>query len=113
MPGVQIVRARPIPGVRPRALGPSLARPLLDLALWQATRRVARRVRPHLIHAHLHEGIAVGMCLRASTGLPLIADLQGSLTEELIDHRFIPARGPLVGLVRHFERWLSCRPDRI
>ena len=113
VPGVQIERARRIPGVRPRALGPSLGRPLLDLALWQATRRATRRVRPHLIHAHLHEGIAVGMCLRASTGLPLIADLQGSLTEELIDHRFIPARGPLPGLVRRFERWLSCRPDRI
>lgn len=113
VPGMQIERATPIPGARPRVLGPSLARPLLDLALWRAARRVTRRVRPHLIHAHLHEGIAVGMCLRASTGLPLIADLQGSLTEELIDHRFIPARGPLTGLVRRFERWLSCRPNRM
>ena len=111
--GFAITRARSWFGVEAGALGPTWGRPLLDLSLLAACRRVAREFRPHLIHAHLHEGIAIGTVLRAWHGLPLLADLQGSLTEELADHRFIPGRGALRELVRCAERWLVRRPDRI
>lgn len=111
--GLAITRARPWFGVEAGALGPTWGRPLLDLSLLAACRRVVRAFRPHLIHGHLHEGIAIGAVLCAGHGLPLVADLQGSLTEELADHRFIPERGALRGLVSFAERWLVRRPDRI
>ena len=111
--GVAIRRARPWFGVQPGLLGPTWGRPLLDLSLFDACRRVASEFRPHLIHGHLHEGIAIGTALRVCRRVPLVADLQGSLTEELADHHFLPERGVLRGLAGFAERWLVRRPDRI
>lgn len=111
--GIETVRARDWFGVKAAALGPTRGRPLLDLAVLDACRRVVRDFRPHLIHGHLHEGIAIGAALRAWYGMPLIADLQGSLTEELTDHGFIAGRGMLRRLTSYGERWLVRRPDRL
>ena len=111
--GLAITRARSWFGVQAGLLGPTWGRPLLDLSLLDACRRVAREFSPHLVHGHLHEGIAIGAALRIGRRVPLVADLQGSLTEELADHRFIPERGILRRLVSIAERWLVRRPDRI
>ena len=111
--GLKIARAHPWFGVEAAMLGPTWGRPLLDLAVLDACRRVVRRFRPHLIHAHLHEGIAIGAALRVRRRIPLIADLQGSLTEELADHRFITGHGMLRRLTAYGERWLVRRPDRL
>ncbi len=110
---VAIERAPALPGVKAAALGPSLARPVLDAMLWRAVRRAARRFQPDLLHAHLHEGILIGAWARRRLGLPLLADLQGSLTAELVDHAFMPERGILTSAARRLEAWLVRRPDRI
>ena len=113
LPDVTISRARAWLGISARSLGPSWGRPVLDLALLAASRRVLRNFRPHLLHGHLHEGIAVGCILRRWTRAPLVADLQGSLASELADHRLIASDGLLARLVTRAERWLVGRPDRI
>ena len=113
VPDVRIERARALPGVRARALGPSFARPVLDLGVLLTAHGVIRRVRPHLIHGHLHEGIAIGAALRVGHRLPLVADLQGSLTAELVDHGSFARDGALAAVSRRVERWLVHRPDRI
>ena len=110
---VAIERAPALPGVKAAALGPSLARPVLDAMLWRAVRRAARRFQPDLLHAHLHEGILIGAWARRRLDLPLLADLQGSLTAELVDHAFMPERGILTNAARRLEAWLVRRPDRI
>ncbi len=111
--GLPITRARSWFGVEAATLGPTWGRPLLDLAVLDACRRVVRQFRPHLVHGHLHEGIAIGALLRARYRIPLVADLQGSLTEELKDHGFIGERGVWHGLTSCGERWLVHRPDRL
>ena len=111
--GLAISRARAWFGVEAGSLGPTWGRPVLDLALLDACRRVMRDFEPHLVHGHLHEGIAIGATLRARYGLPLVADLQGSLTAELADHRFIAGRGILHRLTSRGERWLVRLPDRL
>ena len=111
--GLAITRARAWFGIEAGTLGPTWGRPLLDLALLDACRRVVRDFEPHLVHGHLHEGIAIGAMLRARYGIPLVADLQGSLTGELADHRFIAGRGMLHRLTSRGERWLVRRPDRL
>lgn len=111
--GFEITRARSWFGVEGDTLGPTWARPLLDLSVLDACRRVVRDFRPHVVHGHLHEGIAIGMLLRAWYRTPLIADLQGGLTEELVDHRFIADGGVLRRLTSFVERTLVHRPDRI
>jgi len=113
LPDVSIERAPRLPGVRPGGLGPSLGRPLLDVSLLQASWRVARKFKPHLLHGHLHEGIAIGAAVRGSYRVPLIADLQGSLTAELADHGFLSDGGVAARVVRGIESWLVRRPDRI
>jgi glycosyltransferase involved in cell wall biosynthesis len=113
LPGITIRRAPRISGVEASALGPGYSRPLLDLALIGTGMRAARRFRPQVLHAHLHEGIAVGAVIRRAFGTPLVADLQGSLSEELVDHDFLSPSGRAVRLMRRFERWLVNRPDAL
>ena len=113
LPDVAISRARPWLGISARSLGPSWGRPVLDLALLVACRRVLREFRPHLLHGHLHEGVAIGCILRQWSSTPLIGDLQGGLASELTDHGFIAPDGPLAHLVTAAERWLVKRPDHI
>ena len=57
--GVRTARAPNVPGLRARPLGPSYGRPVLDALLLGTTLRAALRFRPHIVHAHLHEGVAV------------------------------------------------------
>ncbi|HEX7088328.1 MAG TPA: glycosyltransferase [Vicinamibacterales bacterium] len=113
VPGLRIHRAAAMPGVTVRAVGPSYGRIPLDGSLLLAAARVAKRFRPHCLHAHLHEGIAIGVPLRRRFGIPLVADLQGSLAGELADHGFLGQRGMLPALVRRVERWLVRQPDAL
>ncbi len=113
VPDLRIHRAAAMPGVSVRAVGPSYGRIPLDGSLLFAAARVAKRFRPHCLHAHLHEGIAIGVPLRRRFGIPLVADLQGSLAGELADHGFLGERGLLPALVRRVERWLVRQPDAL
>ncbi|MGE3841360.1 MAG: glycosyltransferase family 4 protein [Vicinamibacterales bacterium] len=108
---VRIRRSMALPGVRASALGPSWSRPLLDATLVGTVLRTIRAWKPHVLHAHLHEGAFIGSLARGLTGLPVVADLQGSLTEELIDHNVLRKQGVLTAAARRFERWLVSRPD--
>ena len=111
--GVRTTRAPNVPGIRARPLGPSYGRPVLDALLLGTTLRAALRFRPHIVHAHLHEGVAVGLLAARLVGSPLVADLQGSLTSELVEHRFLKSRGLGSTLVGGIERWLVRRPDAL
>jgi glycosyltransferase involved in cell wall biosynthesis len=49
-------------------------------------------IHPHesdIIHAHLHEGAAIGSALRWFKKKPLVFDVQGSLTSEMVTRNFI------------------------
>jgi len=69
------------------------------------------RHRPHIIHAHLHEGGLLGSFLSKLTGAPLVFDFQGSLTSEMVDHHFLSedswAYTPLLWLETHINRAAS------
>jgi glycosyltransferase involved in cell wall biosynthesis len=112
-PGVSVTRSARLPGFRIPELGPGLSRPIIDLAVLAAAIPVMRRFRPQVIHAHLHEGIAIGMVLQRLFGVPLLADLQGSLVGELIDHGVLSERGALTWAVRHVERFLVAQPQSV
>ena len=113
VPDVQTVRARAIPGIAAGPLGFSPGRPALDLAVLLAANREVARFQPDLLHAHLHEGIAIGVVLQTWYRLALVADLQGSLTAEMVDQGVFANDGVPAGLMRAIERWLVRRPNRI
>jgi glycosyltransferase involved in cell wall biosynthesis len=82
------------------------------LLLWKVI-RTCRRFKPNLIHAHLHEGIVIGKIASAIFGIPLVADLQGSLTAELLDHKFLPNSKWLVSLMYWVERKINQMPSHL
>lgn len=88
MPGIATDRAVRIPWYGKLSAGPSWHKPYLDILLFFTALRAARRMRPDLIHAHLHEGAFFGVFLKKILGIPLLFDCQGSLTGELADHGF-------------------------
>jgi glycosyltransferase involved in cell wall biosynthesis len=113
VPPVRAVRTVRLPWVRQLPVGFSIHKPGLDLLLLITAARAARRFRPDVIHGHLHEGAALAVVLGRMLGRPAVADLQGSLTSELVDHRTIPARGPLPALARGLERACVRGPARL
>ncbi|MDY7042307.1 MAG: glycosyltransferase, partial [Chloroflexota bacterium] len=64
--------------------------------------------RPTVIHAHLHEGALIGHVLSKLRGVPLVFDFQGSLTSEMLDHRFLRRDSVFYHPLRRLE-WLIDR----
>lgn len=71
------------------AAGPSKYKLLADWKLLWTSFREYNQATPAAIHAHLHEGLMIGLCLKLMffwKRTPLIADIQGSLSGELESH---------------------------
>ncbi len=103
----------PLPTVRPTLLrrwpiqvGSSWKKIVLDAILAPLVWRQALAFRPHLVHAFLHEGVALALPLRA-LGLPILFDYQGSLTAEMLTHGFLSSRSPLRPLWAALETFLD------
>jgi glycosyltransferase involved in cell wall biosynthesis len=113
VPGVATARTPRLPWVRRLPVGFSPHKPYLDALLFVTALRAAQAFRPDVLHGHLHEGAALAALVGRLVRRPAIADLQGSLTAELIDHHTLPAGGPLPRLSRAIERWIVRRPARL
>jgi glycosyltransferase involved in cell wall biosynthesis len=113
MAGIPTVRIPRIPWYGKLSAGPSWHKPYLDILLFFTAYAAARRFRPDVIHAHLHEGAFLGMFLKRLLRIPLVFDCQGSLTGEMLDHRFI-RRGSLINrLFRRLENFINKGSDII
>jgi len=80
-----IKRTIRIPWYNKLEAGPSLHKYYLDVLLFFKTLMVVRKEKPDLIHGHLHEGVFIGHLVRKVlfSKIPLVFDVQGSLTKEL------------------------------
>jgi glycosyltransferase involved in cell wall biosynthesis len=65
------------------------------------------RNRYDVIHAHLHEGALIGQVLGGLVRTPVLFDFQGSLTEEMIDHKFLSRESKLYPPLRRLERHID------
>lgn len=114
MPGLEIYRSWDVPWIKRAMVGSSRHKLYLDVALSYRALAVGQRVRPSIIHAHIHEGALIGAMLKRVLGVPLIFDFQGSLTAEMIDHRFLSgADSPLYAPLRTLERWINGQADAL
>ena len=106
-----------------------------DLLLFWTVLFAALRRRPDIIHAHMHEGALIGLIVGFLLRIPMIFDFQGSLTSEMMDHKFLRRDGwayqPLRWLETKIDRWspviltsshnakrllvedFGCRPEKI
>lgn len=113
MPGIRVVRIPNIPWYNKLEAGPSLHKPYLDILLLWKTLTEARSFRPHLIHAHLHEGALIGSVLKRLLKIPLIFDYQGSLSGESLNHGFFKDTSMLKKLFQTMERFINRQADQI
>jgi len=113
LPDIPSCRIPGIPWYRKLSAGPSWHKPYLDILLFFKSVSVARDFRPHLIHAHLHEGAFLGLFLKRLLGIPLLFDCQGSMTTEMADHGFIRKGGMLYRLFRCIEGVVNRGADHI
>jgi len=109
--GIPTERTLPLPWYTKLSAGPSIHKPYIDLLLLWKVLLVCYRFQPHIIHAHLHEGMVIGKIASLLFGIPLVADLQGSLTAELLDHGFIPRTHWLLRLMHWLEKKINQLPQ--
>ncbi len=107
--GLPIERTLPIPWRQDYEVGSSRHKIAFDALLSLKSLTVGWRIRPDVIHGHIHEGGLIGYFLSRLLGVPLVFDFQGSLTCEMMDHRFLKTSN---GLAYRFFRWLEERIDR-
>jgi len=100
-----IERTAGIPWRKGYEIGSSWHKIAFDVLLSVKCAAVLRRLKPDVIHAFLHEGALIGYPLSlvgsvlrpalspvegpSKGGVPLVFDFQGSLTGEMIDHKFL------------------------
>ncbi|QEM70120.1 glycosyltransferase family 4 protein [Geobacter sp. FeAm09] len=113
LPGIPVLRIPRIPWYNRLEAGPSWHKLYLDFLLLCKAAAYSLRFRPQVIHAHLHEGAAIGWLLKLMTRVPLVFDYQGSLSGECIDHGFFRADSRVARIFRWVERFINNRADRI
>ena len=98
-----VYRSIRIPWYQKLEAGPSWHKIYVDMLLLFKTIQVIRIEKPDIIHAHLHEGAFLGLICRGLFRIPMIADFQGSLVGELLDHRFIRHNKGLYKTFKYIE----------
>lgn len=108
-----ICRTLRMPWYRAHAAGPNIHKWYLDLLLLWRVGRAVWQYRPQVLYCFLHEGALLGIAWRLLFNVRVVFDCQGSLTEELIDHRFMRRHGLRHRLFLCLERQLYRRADMI
>jgi glycosyltransferase involved in cell wall biosynthesis len=113
LPDLEIVRTRPTPWHADYEVGSSPHKVAFDIFLTWTGLKVALRHQFDLVHGHLHEGALIGYFLSRLQRVPLIADFQGSMTSEMVDHHFLNPKGPWYRWIRLLELRIAHLPDAI
>lgn len=111
--GLEIYRSRNVSWYKKLTAGPSLGKIYLDLLLAGKSRRVIKDQRPDLLHAFLHEGGLLGRWLKRQARIPLILDLQGSLTDEIKAHEFLGQNRLVLKIFQLLENWTVRGADAV
>jgi glycosyltransferase involved in cell wall biosynthesis len=111
--GLDVVRCWGVPFNYRIIVGSSRHRFYLDAMLGLKSLTTMMRIKPDLIHAHLHEGALIGAVLSKLWRVPLVFDFQGSLTGEMTDHKWIEPESPFFESLYWLERQIDRCPQAI
>lgn len=100
-----VYRARSLPGVRKTSAGPHAAKPLLDMLLASALRRLIRERRIDVVHAHNYEALIAALLVGKR---PIVYHAHNAMADEL--PHFWRGSQPLG---RWLDRTFPRRADRI
>lgn len=112
--GIEARRSWRIPGYTKLDAGFSPYRFLADALLCLLVLKTAWQEKPALLHGHLHEGVLIGWVVKWCLfwhRLPLVMDMQGSLSGELIGYGTIKRQGWLARMVLLAEQLICRMPD--
>ncbi len=104
--GIDIRRIMPIPGYRKLDAGFSPFKFPADILLFFLVLKICFFEKPVLLHGHLHEGALIGWAVKIILfwrSIPLIMDMQGSLSGELSSYGTVKSGGMLSGIARKIE----------
>lgn len=107
--GLTVWRTPSIPFREHYEVGSSLHKVAFDLLLFWTVLFAALRRRPDVIHSHMHEGALIGLVVSRLLRIPMVFDFQGSLTSEMLDHKFLHQEN----LFYRPLRWLEEKIDRL
>ena len=114
MPGFEIERTWDVPWIKRAMVGSSRHKIYLDAALSYRALATGLRLRPTVIHAHLHEGALIGAVLKRILRVPLVFDFQGSMTSEMIDHHFLSGKdSSIYQSLYRLESWINRQADAL
>jgi glycosyltransferase involved in cell wall biosynthesis len=113
VPGLEIIRTRPTPWRSHYEVGSSRHKFAFDVLLGMRLLRVLSGRKFDVIHAHLHEGALIGSLLAKPWRTPVVFDYQGSLTDEMLQHRFIRANTPPHRFFEKLEQVINRLPNAI
>ncbi len=105
--GLDIRRTAPLPWRTDYEVGSSRHKIAFDAYLAVTSLREARQFRPDVIHGHMHEGALIGGVVGRLLGIPLVFDFQGSLTAEMVDHRFLDQDGRVFPYIWRMEHYIT------
>jgi len=108
-----IERTAGIPWRKGYEIGSSWHKMAFDALLWVKCAKLVRRLRPDVIHAFLHEGALIGYPLSLLVGVPLVFDFQGSLTSEMMDHKFLQPDSLSYRLLYRLEELITRLPQAL
>jgi glycosyltransferase involved in cell wall biosynthesis len=106
--GFNIRRTPSIPFREQHEVGSSLHKIAFDFLLFWTVLLAALRRRPDVIHGHMHEGALIGRVVGWLLRIPMVFDFQGSLTGEMVDHKFLRQESQFY----HLLYWLEKTVDR-
>jgi glycosyltransferase involved in cell wall biosynthesis len=111
--GLDVLRCWGVPFNYRIIVGSSRHRFYLDAMLGLKSLGVMATLKPDIIHAHLHEGALIGSVLSKLWRVPLIFDFQGSLTGEMLDHKWIQPESPFYQPLYWLEKQIDRYPQAI
>ncbi len=113
--GLNIKRTIKIPWYNKLEAGPSYNKFLLDFLLFLKTSKLIKTKKFDIIHAHLHEGALIAAYVNkfSRNKLPIVFDIQGSLTKESIEHKFTKRKGLFYKFLNKVEKYVNKVSDFI
>lgn len=112
--GLDIRRIVNIPWYRKLEAGPSIHKFYIDPLLFFKAAAVYLKEKPDIIYGHLHEGAFVGGLIKyllTFGRVPLVFDVQGSLTDELDTFDWLKGKKVIRWFFHTLERFICSMPD--
>lgn len=93
LPDIDIRRMVNVPWYKKTDAGPSYQKPYLAFLLLIKALKVAREVKPDIVHAHGWDSLWVAWWIRKLLGIPFVFDMQGSFSDEIAEHGYCDKGG--------------------